>query len=394
MYEKIAHIKVRSSVVFILLIVTMLACLFLQRSAVLDNAKGLAQIIPLCVFVLGGFLLAQIRQAKVTAPIILEGGALFCGICFYMTGLFLFLKLQPSKVLESGLVFVALLMLIVVYTNKSFLAVLFYEIACGIFIVSSTMQEKRFVFLFMLVFLIPYAIEMYKLEQNRYHRLLFEAGTALIGVLFFMITMENVAFGIWFFNIYAYFLTVLLLHYKFYPVKTPYYASPMKLVGVTGILMVWGIGAFAQQWENGIVPGADWIINIEFFVLLLAICVFLADNLLRGRFNVEQMLLYCGYYVSFFVYVVFEFYFPQQMGYIHIYFTILTTLACLYGLHLALRRRDQKLFSVWLGAFVIWISSFFISNEYLLHGAVAASLLGLFASTVMAFYKQRTTGKL
>jgi hypothetical protein len=321
--------------------------------------------LPLILLISGAILLKLLKGAKNVNLLISEGGALFCGVCFYMAGIFLFLLVGKGEVLSLGLFFSALLMLVVIYISQSALTALFYEVFCGAYLFLSAAPGKRYIFLCMLLFLVPYGIDLYQKKKKRYQIIMFEAATAAVGLLFFYDSPDKAAFGIWVFNLYAYLLVVLLMHYKFYPVKTPYFLSPMKLVGISGIMLLWVFGSQTARWQGGIIPGADWPINIEFFVLLLAVCVLFLENLLRGRVNMEQILFCTGYYLSFAFYIFYEFHSPQRLGNINIYFIALVWIGCVSGMITALKRRDKNLFSLWSGVIMVWFASSLIHNDYL-----------------------------
>lgn len=381
---------VLTSVAFIFLIIVMLLCLFFQRRALLESGFPFVEgILPVVMLLAGGLLLKLLKEDSHVVPLIFEGGALFCGLCFYMTGIFLFLLLQKDEILISGLVFPALLMLTVIYISRSFLTVLFYEVFCGIYIFLSQMPEKRYIFLCMLLFLLPYGVELYREKGGRAAMMFFEAATASVGLLFFYVSPNSAAFGIWVFNLYAYLLIVLLLHYRFYPVATPYFASPMKITGIAGIMLLWAFSSQAERWQNGVIPGADWPVNVEFFILLLGVCVLFSENLLRGRVNIEQMLFCAGYYVSFGLYIFFEFHSPQLIGFMNGYFIFLIFVCCASGLGIGLRKRDRFLFSLWGGASMIWAASFFIYNDYLYRAVVLGLVLALAAASAIRLVRRR-----
>jgi hypothetical protein len=64
--------------------------------------------------------------------------------------------------------------------------------------------------------------------------------------------------------------------------------------------------------QNGVNPGR-LAVNVEFSICL-GVCVALPENLLRAV-KIEQMLFCSGYYVSFGLYIFFDFTAPAQAVY-------------------------------------------------------------------------------
>ena len=373
----------RAKLILIFFILTAVLCVLAVQASIID-LEGLpdVQLYYLGLLVILVWILLYLIFSEFKSGPVRDFCAFFCGVGICVSTFFYIDQSTGGAFDGYWLVLPPLLLLPLLLVLNSAALTAVYQLLCGLFFMNASVPNARYIYAVLMILLIPYGIMLYSKndEGKTLRKRVFETGMVLGGYLFLIINSQSSAFGVWLFSLYAFSVALFLIHFRILPVTTPCFLSPVKILALMGILTSWGIGFRSDRWASGIIPSADWMINIEFFIVLLVVCVLLAENILRSRSNIEQLLFCFSLYLSFGVYIYFEFFRPAASvkWMLNLYFYIVVFVACISGIIMAVRRSSQRLLLTWAGVLAVIFVGSFISDDMLFYRIVLAALL-LFA---------------
>ena len=224
--------------------------------------------------------------------------------CAYMGAHTFTSRIDSHDVFVVGMV----LVLAFAYLFRSNVAAMVYVIIADLSLLVFTFASYQNVYGVLLLLLLPYGYLQVKKEGKSlaFYVLIF---LEIAGWLIYLFQHPGRStFGIWLYVLYGFWMVIYLVDMRLHEQGTPFYHRPLWMLSYGGVSLVYLMGSMADRWENRVVAGTGDSINIVFCVLMVVICIFYIERVLRSRITLDEILMCAAYYISFAVYIFYEFY--------------------------------------------------------------------------------------
>lgn len=236
-----------------------------------------------------------------------------------------------------------LIILMFCYSTRSVLGMLMYEISITMaYMVDALMFGQIYVILLLLV--LPFGVMIYRQRGQTKSFHLYLVYTAVVWLLYLWFHQESSSFGIWIYVMYAYFVALYLLDMRLNDREKPYYRRPLRLLSYGGMCVVFTKASLGGAWATRTNSPSIYGIHVLLFVLMVVICLFYVERILRSHITLEELAVYLLYFISFAVYIYYEFYTSGSGQVMEWYF-----MGCMLLMVLTTMVKMSKYHSVMLG---------------------------------------------
>ncbi|MGI6031387.1 MAG: hypothetical protein ACOX7F_07780 [Eubacteriales bacterium] len=232
-----------------------------------------------------------------------------------------------------------LLVLMFSYASRSVMGILMYELVSTVnYIAGEPLFEQVYVVL--MLFTLPFGAMIHRQRGAGKAFYAYLICTSLTWLLYLWYHQENSAFGIWVYVVFGYFVVLYLLDMRINDRAKPYYCRPLRLLSYGGVCVVFWHASQTGAWNGRITVMSGYGINMVFFVVLVVMCLFYVERILRSSITLEELAVCLFYYLSFAVYIYYEFYTLTGGSLMEWYFKGAMLLLCVCTLYKMLKYRS------------------------------------------------------
>lgn len=218
--------------------------------------------------------------------------------------------------------------LILCYITRSISCIFLYDILLRIGATGMDFPISNGLYLAMLILTVPFGVIIYRERGVTKSFQAYLSVTAVMGLLYFDDYYAYGNFGIWLYVIFAYLVLLYLLDMRIHGKDKPYYCRPLRIICCLVCLTTFTAGSRSGVWEQRLVMEQTFDINMALFIILVVMCVFYVERVLRERITMEEILICAYYYISFAVYIFHEFYAAGHGRMMERWFTLTMVLMC------------------------------------------------------------------
>lgn len=218
--------------------------------------------------------------------------------------------------------------LILCYLTRSISCILLYDVLLRVGAMGIDFPISNGVYMVMLALTVPFGVIIYRERGVTKSFQTYLSVTAVMGLLYFDDYYAYGNFGIWLYVIFAYLVLLYLLDMRIHGKDKPYYRRPLRLICCLVSLLTFAAGSRNGVWEQRLIMDQTLDINMALFAILVVMCVFYVERVLRERITLEEILVCAYYYISFVVYIFYEFYAAGNGRMMENWFTLTMLLLC------------------------------------------------------------------
>lgn len=219
--------------------------------------------------------------------------------------------------------------LILCYITRSTACMMLYYVFLRVGMMGVDFPISNGMYVLMLLLTVPFGVLIYQERgvTKSFHTYLSVAS--IMGLLYFEDYYTYSNFGIWLYVIFAYLVLLYLLDMRINGKEKPYYCRPLRIICCLGCTFTFAIGSRSGVWEQRLVMDQAFDINMALFAILVVMCIFYVERIMRERITLEEILVCAYYYISFVVYIFHEFYASGAGQIMEYWFALTMLLMCL-----------------------------------------------------------------
>lgn len=218
--------------------------------------------------------------------------------------------------------------LILCYITRSTSCILLYDVLLRMGAKGMDFPISNGVYMAMLALTVPFGVLIYRERGVTKSFQAYLSVTAIMGLLYFDDYYTYGNFGIWLYVIFAYLVLLYLLDMRIHGKEKPYYCRPLRLICGLVCITTFAAGSRSGAWEQRLIMEQTFDINMALFAILVVMCVFYVERVLRERITLEEIIICAYYYISFMVYIFYEFYAGESGQVMEHWFTLTMVLMC------------------------------------------------------------------
>ncbi len=218
-----------------------------------------------------------------------------------------------ASAINTSFAFIGTFVITAIYaylTKSSLLMLYYYLILVGNYF-SINLTDFTNWYIFLLLITLPYCMQDFIKNGITLMFNIYSTIFAVALMIFFLLHRESYVYGMWVYVVVGYFVILYMLDTRIVEKGTPYYKRPIKMLSYFGICLMLTISSVSDRWGNRVVAGSDNMINWLFFVVMVIICLFYTERIITGKITLEEVVVCIFYYISFAVYIFYEFYTPK-----------------------------------------------------------------------------------
>lgn len=219
--------------------------------------------------------------------------------------------------------------LMLCYITRSITCMMLYDVVLRMGMAVGEFPISNGMYVLMLLLTVPFGVLLWRERgaTKGFHAYL--SAAAIMGLLYFEDYYASSSFGIWLYVIFAYLILLYLLDMRINGKEKPYYCRPLRIICCLGCLFTFSTGSIRGVWEQRLIMDQAFDINMALFAILVVICVFYVERIMRERITLEEILVCAYYYISFMVYIFHEFYASGTGHIMESWFLLTMLLMCL-----------------------------------------------------------------